>query len=149
MIEHNASSRAAMTITLDHLIVPVNDAAASAEFYTQVLGFIHEAPDPPFEVLRVSSDLTLQLGQWGTDGGMHLAFAMSHDEFLQVFDRVRDFGIGWGGSFHSVGKNDSPGIEQGAQGPAPSLYFFDPNKHLLEIRHYSLTRDELTGSASG
>ena len=85
--------------------------------------------------IRVSSCVTLPLAQCGTDGGMPLALAMSHAEFLQVFGRVRDLGMGWGGSFDSLGKNDSPGIEQGAQGPAPSLYFFDPNKHLLEIRH--------------
>jgi hypothetical protein len=29
-----------------------------------------------------------------------------------------------------------PGIESGARGDAPSVYVFDPNRHLIEIRHY-------------
>lgn len=31
-----------------------------------------------------------------------------------------------------------PGQESGARGLAPTLYFNDPNKHLLEIRSYPL-----------
>jgi hypothetical protein len=27
-------------------------------------------------------------------------------------------------------------IGGGARGPAKNLYFFDPSKHLIEIRHY-------------
>jgi hypothetical protein len=30
----------------------------------------------------------------------------------------------------------STGEEAGARGPAPTLYFNDPNKHLIEIRTY-------------
>jgi hypothetical protein len=35
-----------------------------------------------------------------------------------------------------VGTTRGPGEESGARGLAPTLYFFDPNQHLLEIRCY-------------
>ena len=45
-------------------------------------------------------------------------------------------GIAYGPTFDSVGTNTGPGEESGARGTAPTLYFNDPNKHLLEIRTY-------------
>jgi catechol 2,3-dioxygenase-like lactoylglutathione lyase family enzyme len=123
-------------VQLDHLILPVNDRDESVEFFTKVLGFACEGEDGPFTVLRVTPELTLQLAPWGTEGGQHLAFAMPRAEFDAAFARVRAAGIPYGDSFHDVGNGRGPGRESGARGPAPSLYFFDPSGHLLEIRHY-------------
>jgi len=53
-----------------------------------------------------------------------------------VFSRIKDAGISYGDSFHAVGNMQGPGEEDGAHGVAPSLYCFDPNQHLIEIRHY-------------
>ena len=39
-------------------------------------------------------------------------------------------------SFHAVGNNVGPGDETGARGMGKAVYFFDPDKHLVEIRHY-------------
>ena len=68
-------------VTLDHLILTVNDRDASVRFYTEVMGFGDEGEDGPFSVIRVSPETTLQLAPWGTEGGDHLAFALSPDEF--------------------------------------------------------------------
>jgi catechol 2,3-dioxygenase-like lactoylglutathione lyase family enzyme len=84
----------------------------------------------------VNDDLTLQLAPWGTGGGEHLAFSMSRAEFEATFSRIRAAGISYGDSFHEVANMRGPGREAGARGDAPSLYFFDPNQHLIEIRHY-------------
>jgi catechol 2,3-dioxygenase-like lactoylglutathione lyase family enzyme len=121
---------------LDHLILTVNDREASVRFYTEVMGFVDEGEQGPFSVIRVSPDTTLQLAPWGTEGGHHLAFALSPDEFEAAFDRVRAAGLPFGDSFHDVGNMRGPGEEIGAQGPGPTLYLFDPNGHLLELRHY-------------
>lgn len=121
---------------LDHLILTVNDRNASVAFYTDVLHFAFEGETGPFAVIRVNDDLTLQLAPWGTAGGEHLAFAMSRAEFDAAFARVRAAGIEYGDSFHEVGNMRGPGREAGARGDAPSLYFFDPSRHLIEIRHY-------------
>ena len=121
---------------LDHLILMVNDRDASVEFYTGVLGLSQEDDQDPFSILRVTPAFTIQLAPWGTGGGEHLAFALDRSEFEEVFARVRESGIAYGDSFHSVGNMQGPGDELGARGSARSLYFFDPSQHLIEIRDY-------------
>jgi catechol 2,3-dioxygenase-like lactoylglutathione lyase family enzyme len=121
---------------LDHFIMKVNDIASSVSFYTDVLGFAPEGTDGPFTVIRVGPDCQIQLAPWGTPGHEHYAFAVSRAEFDRIFDRIKAAGIAHGPSFNSVGTNEGPGEESGARGRAPTLYFFDPNQHLLEIRTY-------------
>ena len=121
---------------IDHLILNVNDIAASVGFYVNILGFELEGEEGPFTVVRVSNDFTLQLAPWGTSGNEHLAFALSREAFDNVFARVKATGIPYGDSYHTVGNNLGPGVESGARGPAPTLYLNDPNKHLIEIRTY-------------
>jgi len=125
-------------VDLDHLILAVNDRDETLAFYTTVLGLTHEGEAPPFSVLRVTKRLTLQIAPWGSGGGEHLAFAMTRDEFEQVFARVRRAGIPYGDTFHEVGNMRGPGDEPGAQGPGKAVYFFDPSQHLIEIRHYEV-----------
>jgi catechol 2,3-dioxygenase-like lactoylglutathione lyase family enzyme len=125
-----------MPAQLDHLILRVNDARQSVEFYTRILGMYYEGERGPFSVIRVTEALTLQLAPWTTTGGEHLAFAMTRPEFEEVFRRVREAGIEYGDSFHSVGNKQGPGEEEGARGPGKALYLFDPSKHLIEIRYY-------------
>jgi catechol 2,3-dioxygenase-like lactoylglutathione lyase family enzyme len=121
---------------LDHLILHVNDIDESSRFFVEILGLTNEGTREPFTVIRVSDDFTILLAPWRTQGGEHLAFAMSRAEFDAVFERVRAAGIEFGDSFHSVGNMQGPGQEDGARGPGASLYLLDPNKHLIEIRFY-------------
>ena len=127
-----------MALQLDHLILMVNDLEKSIEFYTKILGLGYEGRREPFSVIRVSTDLVLQLAPWGTKGGEHLAFAMTRAEFDAAFQRVRDDGMEYGDSFHSVGNMQGPGDEAGARGPGKAVYLFDPSRHLIEIRHYEI-----------
>ncbi|MDG2305857.1 MAG: VOC family protein [Candidatus Binatia bacterium] len=123
-------------VKLDHLILMVNDMDASVAFYMEIMGFRDEGSSEPFRVIRVRDDLTLQLAPWGTSGGTHLAFAMERPEFDEAFARIRNAGLEYGDSFHSVGNQQGPGDATGALGPGKAVYVFDPNKHLIEIRHY-------------
>jgi catechol 2,3-dioxygenase-like lactoylglutathione lyase family enzyme len=129
-----------MAIQLDHMILNVNDRAKSIEFYVGILGLKCEGEreGTPFSVIRVTPEFTLQIAPWGTKGGEHLAFAMSRVEFDEVFRRIIDAKIEYGDSFHAVGNMRGPGDEGGARGPGKALYFFDPSKHLIEIRHYEV-----------
>ena len=121
---------------IDHVILNVNDIPASEDFYVNVLGFTSEGQDGPFTVIRVSDDFTIQLAPWGTKGNEHLAFALSREDFDDAFGRMKERGIPYGDSFHSVGNNVGPGVETGAKGPGPTVYMNDPNNHLIEIRTY-------------
>ena len=121
---------------IDHLILNVNDISASVDFYVNVLGFRTDGQNGPFTVIRVNEDFTLLLAPWGTGGNEHLAFALSRESFDKSFAVIKDKGIPYGDSFHSVGNNLGPGAESGARGLAPTLYMNDPNNHLIEIRTY-------------
>ena len=122
--------------TIDHLILNVNELAASIDFYVNVLGFQLEGEDGPFTIIRVNPDFTLQLAPWGAGGNEHLAFALSRDAFNKAFTRVKEKGVPYGDSYHTVGNNLGPGSESGARGMAPTLYMNDPSNHLIEIRTY-------------
>jgi catechol 2,3-dioxygenase-like lactoylglutathione lyase family enzyme len=121
---------------LDHMILPVNDVDASAAWYRSVLALETDGTAGPFTVVRVTPDCTIQLAPFGTEGGYHLAFAMAPDEFDAAFGRIKALGIEYGDSFHDVGNMRGPGIEAGARGDGPSVYVFDPSRHLVEIRTY-------------
>ena len=126
-------------MVLDHLILNVNDVAESVRFYTEILGLAHEGKHEPFTVIRVSPDFLILLGPLPTEGGEHLAFSMSRAEFEDVFRRVQQREIPFGDTFDAIGNMQGPSLESrdgGARGRATSLYFYDPNKHLIEIRHY-------------
>ena len=121
---------------LDHIILAVNDVKKSIEFYTGILGLKHDGEREPFTMIRVTPNFIVQLAPWGTKGGEHLAFSMTCAEFEATFARIREAGIEYGDSFHAVGNMRGPGEEGGAEGMGKALYFFDPSKHLIEIRHY-------------
>ena len=125
-----------MAIELDHLILPVNDRARSIDFYSHVVGLQYDGESGTFSVMRVTPTLQLLLAAWGTRGGEHLAFAMSKAEFDVVFDRLIKSEIAYGDRFDTVGNAHGPGDEDGARGIGKALYFFDPDKHLIEVRHY-------------
>ncbi|MBA4216923.1 MAG: VOC family protein [Proteobacteria bacterium] len=122
--------------TLDHLILKVNDLDASLRFYTEVLGFSDAGRDGPFTIVKVGPDCQLQLAPWGTPGMEHYAFAVTPAEFDAIFARIRAAGLAHGPTFDAVGTNTGPGSEVGARGAGPTLYFNDPNQHLIEIRAY-------------
>ena len=121
---------------LDHLILKVSDLDETLAFYTEVLGFTVEGQDGPFSVLRVSEDFTIQVAPWGTKGNEHYAFALERGEFDAIFQRLLDQQVPYGDAFDTVGSNRGPGLESGARGMGPTLYFYDPSHHLLEIRTY-------------
>ncbi len=114
----------------------MSDRSKSLQFYTQILGLRHDGEDGSFSRLRVTPSFVILLAPWGTSGGEHLAFSMTKAEFDEAFERVKASGIEFGDSFDSVGNMRGPGDESGSQGIGKAVYFFDPDEHLIEIRHY-------------
>jgi glyoxylase I family protein len=116
-----------MPIELDHIVLAVNDRSRSIDFYTRILGLEHEGEDGSFSKLRVTPGFSILLAPWRTDGGEHMAFA-----------RIVDAEIPYGDRFDGVGTMTGPGDESGSRGMGKAVYFFDPGKHLIEIRHYEI-----------
>jgi catechol 2,3-dioxygenase-like lactoylglutathione lyase family enzyme len=122
--------------TIDHVILKVSDLSRSIDFYTRVMGFELAGHDGPFAVIRVGPSFVIQLAPWGATSQDHLAFALDGDEFGRAFSRIKEAGVPYGDTFDRVGTNTGPGKETGARGPGPTVYLYDPDKHLLEIRTY-------------
>lgn len=125
-------------IKLDHTIVSVNDMSKTVSFWSHIFEFENEGQSGPFTVMRITPDLTFLFAPWGTEGGAHFAFALPKLEFDNVFKKLKESKISYGDSFDTVGNLQGPGEEDGARGIGKTVYFFDPNKHLLEIRTYDV-----------
>lgn len=121
---------------LDHLILPVNDRDASLAFYLNVLGFTHTGEEGPFTVVSASDEFAVLLAPFGTEGGTHLAFALTKPEFDTAFARIKAAGVAYGSHYHDVANMEGPAPEFGARGETMSLYLNDPNQHLIELLYY-------------
>lgn len=122
-------------ISLDHLIVHVTNPAASVQFYRDILGFHHEGRAGPFEIVRVNPGLTLDLMQSVPNTQAHLAFSVDRPTFDAVLERLRERAIPFGGEvFERDGRVAANAF--GARGMADAVYFYDPDRHNLELRVY-------------
>jgi catechol 2,3-dioxygenase-like lactoylglutathione lyase family enzyme len=121
-----------MAIQLDHLILPVSDIEQSVRFYHRALGFTYE----PVALVRVTPSLVLQLIARAPQVSQHLAFSMTGDEFESAVERLRAAAIPFGDNFDTVGNMKGPGKAHGSRKNGASIYFRDPDGHMLEIIHY-------------
>src|SRR5436309_6480755 len=107
--------RAAMSIRLDHTIVPARDKVASAEFFAEIFGLTVKVGY--FAQVQVNESLTLDFADepelWGGPGfdprtgqSHHYAFHVSDAEFEAIFGRVKAKGVpyGSGPSSHKDGQ---------------------------------------------
>ena len=101
-------------------------------FYDKTLGFKYE----PEALIRVSPTTVLQLIQRAPETSQHLAFSMSRAEFEQTLARLKADGIAFGDNFDTVGAMSGPGRAHGSQKNGASVYFRDPDDHMLEIICY-------------
>lgn len=123
-----------MTV-LDHMILRVRNAAESIRFYCQVFEFKHEGRADPFQVIRVNEGFTLDLMEQAPHDQAHLAFCLERGAFEAVHRRLAQLDIPFGnGPFDRAG--GPPARSLGARGMADALYFYDPDKHNLEIRTF-------------
>ncbi|MFC5488741.1 VOC family protein [Dokdonella soli] len=123
-------------LQIDHLILRVSDAKASARFYWQFLGLRHEGTAASFEVLRVNDHCTLYLLAESPKDPVHLAFCLDRSAFEGVRVRLQAAGVPFGGA--PFVRDGQPASQLGARGWAEALYFFDPDQHNIEVR----THDE-------
>jgi hypothetical protein len=120
-------------ITLDHLIVHVENQALSGQFYRDILAFHPESRVDPLEIIRVNPGLTPNLMQSHPKAQAHFAFNVDRRTFDVVLKRLHDHDIPFGGDvFERDGK--IPANAFGGRGLAESFYFYYPDRHNLELR---------------
>jgi len=117
-----------MTVTLNHTIIHVKDAAETARFVTEVLGLPAAKRLAHFTVVQVGETSLDLLESDGPIASRHFAFLVSEAEFDAIFARIRARGLPyWADPFHK----EAGRINHWDDGRG--LYFDDPNGHLLEI----------------
>jgi len=121
-------------LQLDHLILRVRDAKTSIRFYQRILGLHHDGASAPFEVLRIDAGCTIDLLQEPPRESGHLAFSLERSAFERVRERLLAAGIPFGGG--PFLRNGGTALQYGARGWADALYFFDPDRHNIEVRTY-------------
>lgn len=131
-----------MPIGLDHTILEVQDLEESLAFYRDVLGLEYKGKDGPFEGFLITPDLALELyDEWQVKSSRHLAFSMDRTTFETTFERIRNAGIAYGDGPSQTANMKGPGPSSGVHGVTDSVYFKDPNGHILEILTYERADD--------
>lgn len=126
---------------LDHIVLRVSDVEKSLVFYTEVLGLTSERVDlwkngdVRFPSVRINGDTIIDL--FGSDQApIGKDDAKNQDHFCMVIEETdmenlkRDF--------ESIGVEiqTGPGKRWGSHGDGISLYIYDPDDNVVELRHY-------------
>jgi catechol 2,3-dioxygenase-like lactoylglutathione lyase family enzyme len=119
-----------MSISLDHTIIPARDKRRSAEFLAALLGLDVGAPFGPFVPVRVGASTLDYADSTAADiESRHYAFRVSEPEFDEIFGRIREAGLRYHANPHEPLRYGEINTERGGR----SVYFPDPDGHLLEI----------------
>jgi len=118
--------------------IPVADTAASAAFYTDIVGLTFAFRDPGRDIvfLWIGPDRKSMLGLWGpgttyghTVHRCHFAMAVTLPELLAAGPRLNSLGIP---TRNFIGEETTEPSVIGWM-PSAQLYFRDPDGHSLEF----------------
>jgi catechol 2,3-dioxygenase-like lactoylglutathione lyase family enzyme len=117
-----------MPIVLNHTIVPSHDKEQGARFFARIFGLNYNGPVGHFAQVRVNGDLAFDWDNREQFESHHYAFAVTDQDFEDIFGRIKTEGISFGSG---PGSASDGGINHRRGGRG--LYFADPDGHLLEI----------------
>ena len=133
-----------VTITeMDHIVLRVKDVEVSLAFYTQTLGLKAERVDQwragevRFPSARLNDDTIIDLfahdqqpiGKEGARNQDHFCMVIEPTDMDALKDKFESLG---------VGIQAGPGKRWGSHGDGISLYVYDPDDNVVELRHYQL-----------
>ena len=140
--QHQTSTQALVKITeMDHIVLRNKDVEVSLRFYTEVLGLQAErveqwrAGEIRFPSARINADTLIDF--FGSDQGpIDREGIKNQDHFCMVIeptdmDELKSSFAAIGVDIHS-----GPGKRWGSHGDGTSLYVFDPDNNVVELRHY-------------
>ncbi|WP_067668782.1 VOC family protein [Nocardia miyunensis] len=121
-----------MSIHFNHTIVACHDAAASAQFWADMLGLEVGPPYGPFLPVTVDNGVTFDFavapGTVQDIPTAHYAFLVSEEDFDKGFARIQERGLRYWADPHAQREGEI-NHNDGGRG----VYFFDPNGHALEL----------------
>ena len=124
---------------LDHVGLRVRDVELSLEFYTGVLGLESERVEEwrngkvAFPSVRLDSSTLIDLfaapdvREFTTINQDHFCLEIKPTDLAHLKLRCTKLGIGI---------HDGPGIRWGSRGNGQSLYIYDPDQNVVELKFY-------------
>jgi catechol 2,3-dioxygenase-like lactoylglutathione lyase family enzyme len=118
----------AVTIMLNHTIVPSRDKAAAAKFFADIFG-LKRGRGGHFAPVRINKSLTLLFSDEDPKfESHHYAFHVTNREFEAILRRVKKANIAFGSAPWSL-EDGELNDWNGGRG----VYFRDPDGHVLEL----------------
>ncbi len=129
-----------MRITMDHIVLNVQDEASMIDFYTRVLEMepdrldAYRAGDVPFPSVRLNENTIIDLfppkmhkkDPAPAPNLNHFCMVVTKGDWQRVRDRLDAEGV----------EIDGPRQVWGARGEGQSIYFPDPDGNRLELKQY-------------
>ena len=128
-------------IGMDHIVLRNQDVETSLRFYTEVLGMKAErveewrAGQVRFPSARLNDDTIIDF--FGTDQSPigkdearnqdHFCMVIEHTDMEELKTKFEAMGVEIQGG---------PGMRWGSHGDGISLYIYDPDNNVIELRHY-------------
>jgi catechol 2,3-dioxygenase-like lactoylglutathione lyase family enzyme len=140
--DRSAATQPLVKITeMDHIVLRVRDVETSLSFYSKVLGLDTERVDlwragkVRFPSVRLNGDTIIDLfasdqDPVGKDGPRNL------DHYCMVIEPTDMEELKASFEAIGVGIQAGPGPRWGSHGDGISLYIFDPDDNVVELRHY-------------
>ena len=133
-----------MQVSMDHIVLNVEDDEEMITFYSKVLLFETERVEEylagvvPFPSVRLNPNTIIDLfpkkmwqqratDQQGRDHLNHFCFSMSKEVWDNLFERLEA---------NNIAIEEGPVQRWGAHGTGTSIYFRDPEGNLIEARYY-------------
>ena len=126
---------------MDHIVLRTRDVEESLRFYTEVLGLKPErveqwrAGEIRFPSARLNADTIIDffasdnipMGKDGPKNQDHFCMVIDYTDMEELKERFEDLG---------VEIQAGPGKRWGSHGDGISLYIYDPDDNVVELRHY-------------
>ena len=128
----------AVSIRLDHLIIPSRDRVAAARLLGYLLDvpWAEQGPVGPFSPVYVSADLTIDFDQWSEPiPRQHYCFRVQQEEFDAILERIKARGLPYRSLPHGP---DDHKVNPAFGGNL--VYWSEPDGHVWEILTVSYER---------
>lgn len=130
-------------VEMDHIVLRCRDVDASLRFYSEVLGMEilrldeFKAGNVRFPSARLNADTIIDffpspdqppIGKEGIKNQDHFCMVIEPQDMEALKSQCLSLGIE---------VQQGPGTRWGAHGNGTSLYIYDPDDNVVELRHYS------------